>query len=73
MMVDKSDIKDHFDKYVLYMYCFAGKKQFIFIWGLGQDMNSYKQQQGSKITKENILHVVYFRSEFLQIRMGQHF
>jgi hypothetical protein len=26
-MVDKSDIKDHFDKYVLYMYCFAGKKQ----------------------------------------------
>jgi hypothetical protein len=26
-MVDKSDIKDHFDKYVLYMYWFSGKKQ----------------------------------------------
>jgi hypothetical protein len=36
-----------------------GRSRFIFIWGLGQDMNSYKQQQGSKITKENILHVVY--------------
>jgi hypothetical protein len=72
MMVDKSDIKDHFDKYVLYMYCFAGKKQVHFHLGLGQDMNSYKQQQGSKITKENILQVVYFGSEFLQIRMGQH-
>jgi hypothetical protein len=58
------------------MYCicigFQGRDRFIFIWGLGQDMNSYKQQQGSKITKENILHVVYFGSEFLQIGMGQH-
>jgi hypothetical protein len=69
MMVDKSDIKDHFDKYVLYMYCFAGKKQVHFHLGTG---SGYKQQQGSKITKENILHVVYFGSEFLQIRMGQY-
>jgi hypothetical protein len=35
MMVDKSDIKDHFDKYVLYMYCFAGKKQVHFHLGTG--------------------------------------
>jgi hypothetical protein len=55
-MVDKSDIKDHFDKYVL--FCREEAVHF---------------QQGSKITKENILHVVYFGSEFLQIRMGQHF
>jgi hypothetical protein len=58
------------------MYCICivlqGRSRFIFIWGLGQDMNSYKQQQGSKITKENILQAVYFGSEFLQIRMGQH-
>jgi hypothetical protein len=54
MVVDKSDIKDHFDKYVLFCREEAGS----FSSRDGQDMNSYKQQQGSKITKENILHVV---------------
>jgi hypothetical protein len=68
MVVDKSDIKYHFDKYVLFCREEAGS----FSSRDGQDMNSYKQQQGSKITKENILHVVHLRSEFLQIRMGQH-
>jgi hypothetical protein len=35
MMVDKSDIKDQFAKFVLYMYCFAGKKQVHFHLGTG--------------------------------------
>jgi hypothetical protein len=34
-MVDQSDIKDHFNKYVLYMYWFSGKKQVHFHLGTG--------------------------------------
>jgi hypothetical protein len=34
-MVDQSDIKDHFDKYVLYMYWFSGKRQVHFHLGTG--------------------------------------
>jgi hypothetical protein len=52
-------MQNHFDK-----YCFAGKKQVRFRFGIGSDdgvgqMKSYKQQQDSRIIKENTLHIVY--------------
>jgi hypothetical protein len=52
-------MQNHFDK-----YCFAGKKQVRFRLGIGSDdgvgqMKSYKQQQDSRIIKENTLHIVY--------------
>jgi hypothetical protein len=54
-----SEFQNHFDK-----YCFAGKKQVRFRLGIGSDdgvgqMKSYKQQQDSRIIKENTLHIVY--------------
>jgi hypothetical protein len=56
-------MQNHFDK-----YCFAGKKQVRFRFGIGSDdgvgqMKSYKQQQDSRIIKENTLHIVYMRIE----------
>jgi hypothetical protein len=51
-------MQNHFDK-----YCFAGKKQVRFRFGIGSDdgvgqMKSYKEQQDSRIIKENTLHIV---------------
>jgi hypothetical protein len=54
-------MQNHFDK-----YCFAGKKQVRFRLGIGSDdvvgvghMNLYKQQQGSRIIKENTVLYIY--------------